>query len=264
MAETQIRFEDGRSYEQYMGDWSRRVGTVFIDWLAPPSDLKWIDVGCGNGAFTELIVDRCAPNEVRGIDPSDAQLDFARNRSGARLAKFDHGDGMALPFSADTFDVAIMALVIVFVPDPARGVAEMKRVVRPGGMVAAYMWDILGGGFPLEPLRIELREMGLKPIDPPSVEASRIEAMRDLWTGAGLEAIETREITVQRTFSNFEEFWQITTLGAPSLRPTLAAMSSTDTELFKSRVRVRLPSDATGRITYGSRANAVKGRVPAK
>jgi hypothetical protein len=85
--------------------------------------------------------------------------------------------------------------------------------------------------------------------------------MRDLWTGAGLEAIETREITVQRTFSNFEEFWQITTLGAPSLRPTLAAMSSTDTELFKSRVRVRLPSDATGRITYESRANAIKGRV---
>jgi ubiquinone/menaquinone biosynthesis C-methylase UbiE len=102
---------------------------------------------------------------------------------------------MALPFSADTFDVAIMALVIVFVPNPARGVADMKRVVRPAGMVAAYMWDILGGGFPLEPLRIELREMGLKPIDPPSVEASRIEAMRDLWTGAGVEAVETRDTT---------------------------------------------------------------------
>ena len=93
----------------------------------------------------------------------------------------------------------------------------MTRVVRPGGAVAAYAWDILGGGFTLEPLRIELREMGLKPVDPPSVEASRIEAMRDLWTGAGLEAVETRAITVQRTFSNFEEFWQITISGAPSL-----------------------------------------------
>jgi hypothetical protein len=67
MAETQIRFEDGRSYEQYMGDWSRRVGTGFIDWLALPSGLSWIDVGCGNGAFTERIVDRCASNEVRGL-----------------------------------------------------------------------------------------------------------------------------------------------------------------------------------------------------
>ncbi|MGA7025481.1 MAG: class I SAM-dependent methyltransferase, partial [Pseudolabrys sp.] len=109
--------------------------------------------------FTELIVERCAPNEVRGIDPSEAQLDFARKRSAARLAKFDHGDAMALPFPADTFDVAIMALVIFFVPDPAKGVAEMTRVARPGGAVAAYAWDILGGGFTLEPLRIELREM---------------------------------------------------------------------------------------------------------
>jgi SAM-dependent methyltransferase len=263
MAETQIRFEDGLSYERYMGDWSRRVGTIFIDWLALPSGLKWIDVGCGNGAFTELIVERCAPNEVRGMDPSEAQLDFARNRSGARLAKFDHGDGMALPFSADTFDVAIMALVIVFVPDPARGVAEMKRAVRPGGTVAAYMWDILGGGFTLEPIRIELRAMGFKPVDPPSVEASRLEAMCDLWTGAGLEAVETREISVQRTFSNFEEFWDINMSGAPSLRPTLGAMSRAEVELLKTRVRARLPADAAGRISYKSRANAIKGRVPA-
>jgi ubiquinone/menaquinone biosynthesis C-methylase UbiE len=146
MAETQIRFEDGHSYERYMGDWSRRVGAIFVDWLALPSGLKWIDVGCGNGAFTELIVERCAPNEVRGIDPSEAQLDFARQRPSVRLAKFEHGDAMALPFPEDAFDVTILALVIFFVPDPTRGVAEMKRVVRPGGMVAAYAWDILGGG----------------------------------------------------------------------------------------------------------------------
>jgi SAM-dependent methyltransferase len=263
MAETQIRFEDGLSYERYMGDWSRRVGTIFIDWLALPSRLKWIDVGCGNGAFTELIVERCAPNEVRGIDPSEAQLDFARKRPAARLAKFEHGDAMALPFPANTFDVAIMALVIFFVPDPARGVAEMKRVVRPGGVVAAYAWDILGGGFALEPIRIELRAMGHKPVDPPSVDASRLEAMRELWIGTGLEAVETREISVQRTFANFEEFWDITVSGAPSLRPTLEAMSRAEVALLKTRVRARLPGDAAGRITYGSRANAVKGRVPA-
>jgi SAM-dependent methyltransferase len=263
MVETQIRFEDGLSYERYMGDWSRRVGTVFLDWLALPSGLKWIDVGCGNGAFTELIVERCAPTEVRGIDPSEAQLDFARKRHAARLAKFARGDAMALPFPRSAFDAAIMALVIFFVPNPAKGVAEMTRVVRPGGMVAAYAWDILGGGFTLEPLRIELRAMGIKPVDPPTVEASRIEVMRDLWTGAGLDAVETRQITVQRTFSNFEEFWTITALGSPSTRPTLAAMSPADAELFKTRVRARLPGDAAGRITYESRANAVKGRVPA-
>ena len=80
MAEPQIRFDDGLSYERYMGDWSRRVGSVFLDWLAAPPGLKWIDVGCGNGAFTELLVERCAPTSVNGIDPSEAQLDFARKR----------------------------------------------------------------------------------------------------------------------------------------------------------------------------------------
>ena len=78
------------------------LGTVFLDWLTLPSGLKWIDVGCGNGAFTELIVERCAPTEVRGIDPSEAQLDFARKRPAARLAQFDLGDAMALPTPVDT------------------------------------------------------------------------------------------------------------------------------------------------------------------
>lgn len=263
MAEAQFRFDDGAAYERYMGDWSRRAGIVFLDWLAEPSGLKWIDVGCGNGAFTELLVEKCSPAEVRGIDPSEAQLDFARKRPAARLAKFDNGDAMALPYPAGTFDAAIMALVIFFVPDPAKGVAEMVRVVRPGGTVAAYAWDILGGHFTLEPIRIELRAMGLKPLDPPSVEASRTQTMRDLWTKAGLVEVETREIAVQRTFANFEEFWTITLGGSPGIRPTLAAMSPTDIELLKTRVRARLPGDTAGRITYGARANAVKGRVPA-
>ena len=86
-----------------------------------------------------------------------------------------------------------MALVIFFVPDPAKGVAEMARVVRPGGTVAAYAWDILGGGFPQEPIWIEMRAMGLTPVNPPSVEASRIDAMRELWRGAGFDAVETRK-----------------------------------------------------------------------
>jgi len=263
MAETKYRFDDGAAYERYMGDWSRLAGTVFLDWLALPPGLKWIDVGCGNGAFTELLVEKCSPTEVRGVDPSEGQLDFARKRPAARLAKFDSGDAMALPFPAKTFDAAIMALVIFFVPDPAKGVAEMVRVVRPGGMVAAYAWDILGGGFPLEPIRIELRAMGIKPLDPPSVGASRMETMRDLWTNAGLAAVETREITVERTFASFEEFWTVNLDGSPGIRSTVTAMSPADLKLLKTRVRARLPGDIAGRITYGSRANAVKGRVPA-
>ena len=223
MTEQQIRFEDGAAYEQMMGIWSRFAGDIFLDWLAPPQDLHWIDVGCGNGAFTELLVERCAPAEVQGIDPSEGQIAFARTRPAARMAEFRLGDAMALPFPADRFDAATMALVLVFVPEPAKGVAEMVRVVRPGGIVAAYMWDMLGGGFPLDPLLLEMREMGLTAPRPPQREASRLEAMRDLWKGAGLEAVETREIAVHRTYADFDEYWT-TSMKSPSLGPTIAAL----------------------------------------
>jgi ubiquinone/menaquinone biosynthesis C-methylase UbiE len=261
MAEQKIRFDDGAAYERMMGTWSRLTGDIFLDWLAPRAGLRWIDIGCGNGAFTELLVERCAPAEVQGIDPLEGQLAFARARPAARMAEFRQGDAMALPFSEHRFDAAVMALVIFFVPDPAKSVAEMARAVCPGGTVATYAWDVLGGGFPLEPIQAEMRAMGLKPVLPPSSDASRMEALRDLWTGAGLEAVETREITVQRTFADFDDFWTTTLLGS-SIGPTVAAMAPADVELLKTRVRARLPADAAGRITYGARANAIKGRVP--
>jgi SAM-dependent methyltransferase len=261
MAESGIRFDDGAAYERMMGIWSGIAGAIFIDWLKPEKGLRWIDVGCGNGAFSEQLVERCAPAAVQGVDPSQGQIDFARTRPAARLAKFDIGNAMALPFPDKAFDAATMALVIFFVPEPAKGVAEMARVVHPGGTVAAYAWDVLGGGFPQEPLRIELRALGIDPLNPPSVEASRIEAMRDLWRGAGLEAIETREITVQRSFADFEDYWDVTLLSA-SVAPTLGAMTPADRDQLKEKLRARVAADASGRITCSARANAVKGQVP--
>ena len=154
---------------------------------------------------------------------------------------------MALPFSEDRFDAAVMALVIFFVPDPAKGVAEMMRVVCPGGTVANYVWDMLGGGFPLEPIQVEMRAMGVTPLLPPRSDASRMEALRGLWTGAGLDAVETREITVQRTFADFDDFWTTTLLGS-SVGPTIAAMAPGDIELLKTRVRAacqRMPRGAS-------------------
>jgi ubiquinone/menaquinone biosynthesis C-methylase UbiE len=261
MVEQKIRFDDGAAYEQMMGIWSRFAGEIFLDWLAPLPGLRWIDVGCGNGAFTQLLVERCAPAEVQGIDPSEGQLAFARTRSTSRVAEFRQGDAMALPFPAGRFDAAVMALVLIFVPDPAKGIAEMVRVVRPGGTVATYMWDMLGGGFPVDPILVEIRAMGLAPTRPPRMEASRMEALRDLWTGAGLEAVETREITVQRTFTDFDDFW-MTQLKFPSVGPVVAAMAAGDVETLKSRVRAALPADAEGGITYSARAHAIKGHLP--
>lgn len=256
----QIRFDDGAAYERYMGTWSRLAGDTFLDWLAPASGLRWLDVGCGNGAFTETIVERCAPASVDGIDPAEGQLVYARTRPAARLAQFHQGDAMALPFPDDTFDVAVMPLVIFFVPDPARGVAEMARVVGSGGTVAAYAWDMPGGGFPYEALQAEMRALGIDVPQPPSRDASRLDALRELWTGAGLEAVHTLEIGVQRTFADFDDYWT-TVLGGPSVSRQLTAMASDNREVLKARMRARLPAAADGSITYGARANAVKGRI---
>ena len=256
-----IQFDDGAAYEQMMGIWSRSVGEVFLDWLVPCRGWRWIDIGCGNGAFTELLVESCAPAEVQGIDPSEGQLAFARARPASRIAQFQQGDALALPFADDEFDAAVMALVLVFVPDPAKGVEEMARVVRPGGAVAAYMWDMLSGGFPLDPILEEMRAVGLSPPRPPRMDASTLAAMGDLWTRAGLEAVETRDISVRRTFADFDHFWT-TSVTASSIASTVATITPGDVDALKGRVRLRLPADAEGRITYGARAHAAKGLVP--
>lgn len=263
MATNQIRFVDGHSYEKYMGEWSRLAGETFLDWLAPRSGLRWLDVGCGNGAFTEMIVERCAPFSVQGIDPSERQLAYARTRQAPRVASFCQGNAMALPFPDHSFDVAVMPLVIFFVTDPAKGVAEMARVICPDGTVSAYAWDMVAGGFPYETLQSEMREMGVDVPVPPSPDASRIDVMRDLWIAAGLYSVETREITVQRTFNDFDEYWT-TVRGGPSVGPPLAAMSAEDLLLLQTRMRAHLPADRAGHITYSARANAVKGRVSSR
>jgi SAM-dependent methyltransferase len=260
MAEQPIGFTDGAGYERLMGIWSRAAGERFLDWLSPRPNLRWIDIGCGNGAFTELIAERCAPAEIHGIDPSPAQLSFARTRPALHAVHFHDGNAMALPFPDNRFDVAIMALVIFFVPDPVQGVAEMTRVVAPGGTVASYAWDLPGGGFPLEDIQAELRAMGIPTRHPPGAEVSRMDALLSLWKNAGLEAVETTEIVVQRTFTDFEDLWTTSLLGS-STGAAVAAMTADDVNRLRMRLRARLPADSAGRITHAARANAVKGRV---
>src|SRR5437764_7465434 len=108
MTSTEIRFDDGAAYERSRGVWSRSVGSEFLDWLNVPSGLRWLDVGCGNGAFSELIVDRCAPAALSGIDPSEAQLAYARTRLKADHIEFRQGNAMAMPYADNSFDVAVM------------------------------------------------------------------------------------------------------------------------------------------------------------
>lgn len=255
----QIQFDNGAGYERYMGVWSQLAGRTFLDWLAPPSGVRWLDVGCGTGAFTELVLDRCAPSGITGVDPSEAQLVYARARLSSRGAQFELGDAVALPFDDGAFQVAVMPLVIFFVPDPAKGVAEMARVVGRGGTVAAYAWDMDGGGFPYAMLREELRELGFHPPEPPRSDASRFDRLLELWAAAGLGDVATREIVVRRAFAGFDDYWE-TIAYAPSTGKQLADLSpATRTEL-RRRLTARMPSpDTSGRITLSARANAVRG-----
>jgi SAM-dependent methyltransferase len=175
---------------------------------------------------------------------------------------FQVGGAEALPFEAARFDAATMALVIFFVPDPVQGVAEMVRVVKPGGLVAAYVWDILEGGFPFEPLFAELRVHGFSPAMPPSAEASRMPALRALWEGGGLEGVESREILVERRFPDFDGYWETGT-NSGSVKATLAKFPAEQLAAFREGVRARLLAAPDGSVSYTARANAIRGVRPA-
>jgi len=255
-------FTDGEAYERMMGRWSRVVSETFFAWLDLPKGLRWLDVGCGNGAFTGEIIARCDPAKVVAIDPSEEQLAFARTRPGTKMAKFEAGDAHKLSFDDGTFDVAIMALVLAFLPDPAKAVAEMTRTVRPGGWVATYMWDLPNGGAPTSPIYAAIESLGLTVPFRPNYEASRLEAMRGFWEKAGLEAIETRVIRIPVRFANFDEFWDSKAVPVGPQGKVIAGMSPAAREQLRTRLREQLPAASDGHILYESLANAVKGRVP--
>ena len=261
MVTTPPIFSDGEAYERMMGRWSRAAGEIFLGWIAPPPGLRWLDVGCGNGAFTELLVTRCAPSTVTGIDPSEGQLSYARSRTNARTADFRQGDAQSLPFKDNEFDACTMALAINFIPDASKAVAEMVRVVRHGGLVATYMWDILGGGFTMEPLRRALDEIGI-PTSMPGADVVRIENLDRLWNEAKLNEVATRRIEITVSYADFDDFWNANTGISNSVSNAVARLSPADLDKLKDRLRAKLLTDTDGRISYGACANAVKGSVP--
>lgn len=258
MSENEKRFGDGAAYEIYMGEWSRLAGDVFLDWLAPLPGLRWGDIGCGNGASTALLLERCAPAFVEAIDPSEGQLSYARERLSGRPARFTRGSAAALPYADGSLDAAVMALVIFFVPEPEKGVAEMARVVAPGGMVSAYVWDVPNMGFPVAPLVAEMAADGLVWPAPPSAEASRRDVLHALWEGAGLAAVETRVIKVARRFADIEEYWSVAT-AMSTIAALLKDLSPEGVTALKARVLRRLEVDGEGRIIARATANAVRG-----
>lgn len=263
MNDKPVLFGDGAAYEISMGQWSRRVGEQFLDWLAAPQGLDWLDAGCGNGAFTETIMGKAAPLSVCGIDPSAAQVAYASDRPGCKGAQFRTGDVQALPYEDKSFDVAVMGLVISFIPDPEKAIAELARVTRPGGLIGTYMWNSAGGGgHPAWPLNAALKDMGRGGQGAPYGASARRERMFELWTGAGLADVETREIELAVRFADFDDFWRSNTVSTGPLGARLQALTGDEMQALQQRLRETLPRDDSGAIAYSGCANAVKGRLP--
>ena len=169
---------------------------------------------------------------------------------------------MALPTADASFDAAVMALVIFFVPEPERGVAEMRRVVRPGGSVSAYAWDVLSPeGFPMWAMQDELRHLGFSPLLPPRADVSPTPQLRALWEGAGLVEVDTRSFTVSRSFADFEDYWAVVEI-ALGMSPASSAMPVEVRQQLRERLRDRLTAAIDGTVTFTALANAVRGRVP--
>jgi len=264
MVEITHCFDDSAAYECFMGRWSRAIGEIFLEWAAPPTGARWLDVGCGTGVFTELILDTRSPATVVAIDPEKAQIDYACRQLVSQRANFQIADAQALPFPDATFDIVASALAINFIPDRRRALSEMRRVARPSGLVAGYVWDFLAELSPSWPLRRAMRRIGVNVPEMPGTAESSFGALRALFESAGFEEIATTAIEVTQQFVGFEDFWQAQTSNYVPTTKTITAMAAGDRIRLIEAVRAELPVRQNGAIQYFARANAIKARVPGK
>lgn len=247
-----------------MGRWSRAIGSNFLAWVDAPTNVRWLEVGCGTGAFSELVLERTAPASFTGIDPSPQQIEHATNRMRARQAAFRIADATDLPFQADEFDVVVSALVIHFVPDRPKAFREMLRVTRRGGIVAGYTWrrSAAVNDAPYGPLARGVVEIAGDVALSPTVPEAMPEGMHAALTAAGYDDIETTVIEASQTFRDFEDYWKTQTETFPHpVARSAAALSPADRERLRDALRTALVAP-DGTVTYASRVTAFKARKP--
>ena len=262
MANVGHTFDESTAYEQFMGRWSRAAGIVFLNWLAPPANARWLDVGCGTGSFTEAILAFCTPAAVAAIDPSKAQVEHACRQAVAQQASFRLADAQALPFAEATFDVIVSALVMNFIPSPQQALSEMRRVARAGGIIGSYVWDFEAERSPSWPLRAGMRQLGFHAPEVPGTSTSSHAAMRALFDEAKLKDVATITIDATLSFANFDEFWRTQTTPYSPTTKMIEAMTTTERNHLTEVIRDSLSPSPIGRIEYSARANAIKARVP--
>lgn len=260
----QSRWENGRGYESYVGRWSRLIAPRFIEWLDPTPDARWLDVGCGTGALTEAILDTAGPRSVHGVDRSEGFLSFTRGRIGDPRAEFSVADAQGLPGDAGAHDYTVSGLVLNFIPEPAVALAEMARVTRAEGCIAAYVWDYLGGMEMMNHFWAAARELdaevatldeGLRfPLCKP-------EPLRSLWEEAGLGDVDVGPIEIDTTFRDFDDLWT-PFLAGQGAAPTYAmSLDDSARDAVRELLRERLPVSSDGSIHLRARVWGVQGFV---
>jgi SAM-dependent methyltransferase len=255
----------GTAYEPYVGRWSRLVAREFLNWLAIPAGSHWLDVGCGTGALSQTILQLTVPHKVKGIDRSDSYIAFVRKQLQDERAQFEVGDAHTLPVESGLYDVVVSGLVLNFVPQPNRAVAEMARASRSAGMVAAYVWDYAGkmqlmrhfwnAATALDPAASELDEGHRFPLCQPN-------PLKELFQQAGLKEVEVCPIDIATDFQDFDDYW-VPFLGGQGPAPGYAmSLSEAQRVALRERIRAGLPFALDGSIPLVARAWAVRGIRP--
>lgn len=253
------------AYEPYIGRWSRLVAREFLDWLAPGPGRTWLDAGCGTGALTHAVLAEHAPRLVLAADRSFGYVAAARAWPGGRAGCFVVADAGELPVRDEACDVAVSGLVLNFVPEPARMIAALARALRPGGLLALYVWDYAGrmellryfwdAAAELDAAAGELDEGRRFPLCQP-------EPLRALFANQGLAEVEVRAIDVPTRFRDFEEYWAPFLGGQGPAPGYVAGLGEADRARLRELVRARVPQEADGSIALVARAWAVRGNVP--
>jgi len=266
VAKREDRWSAGDAYEPYVGRWSRLVAAEFVDWLDVAKGARWLDVGCGTGALTETILARAAPQQVVGVDPSEAFLDFARSCLNDRRIELRSGDARALPIENGTFDVAVAGLVLNFVPEPAKAVLEMKRALRPGGIIAIYVWDYAGEmqlmrrfwevAAALDSAAHELDEGRRFPI-------CRPEALRALFGNGDLSDVQDHVIDVPTVFRDFDDYWSPFLGGQGPAPGYCVSLPESKRNALRQKLCADLQTSPDGSIHLMARALAIRGVRPA-
>jgi SAM-dependent methyltransferase len=252
----------GDAYESYVGRWSRPVARGFLAWLGMPPGRRWLDVGCGTGALAATVLTLASPAEVHGIDSSPVYVAYARDHTRDDRVAFEVGDAHSLPYSDGAFDAAVSGLVLNFLTAPDRVVAEMARVVRPGGVVALYVWDYADGmrlmrhfcvaAVALDPAARDLDEGRRFPL-------CRPEPLAELFRAASLDEVSTRALDVPTHFRDFDDYWSPFLGGQGPAPGYMTSLDERRRVALRERLRGTLPTDPDGAIRLAARAWAVRG-----